>query len=110
MAEMLVAGQAADRRRVEAQSRSPTHLAVDYRCQHLALESVKRRSTAKVEVAIEGTCRTCDPEIDRKHLKDAGHDTAILAANPAKEHFAESAHLFRHDRHYVRHLLLLPEN
>lgn len=106
----IIAGQAANCRRVEPQSRSPTHLAIDYRCHHLALESAERRRPAKVEVAIEGTCRTCDPEVDCKNLKNAGHNTAILATNPAKEELAESSHLFRHDCHDVRHLSPLPEN
>ena len=110
MTKMLIAGQAANRRRVEAQSRGSTYLAIDYRCYHLALESAERRRPAQVEVAIEGTCRTCDPEVDCKHLKDAGHDTAVLAANPAKEELAESARPFRRDRDDVGHLLLLPES
>jgi hypothetical protein len=42
MAKVLIAGQAANCRRVEAQSRSAAHLAIDYRCEHLALESAKR--------------------------------------------------------------------
>jgi hypothetical protein len=42
MAKMLIAGQAANCRRVESQSRSATHFAIDDRCQHLALESADR--------------------------------------------------------------------
>ena len=42
MTQMFIAGQAANCRRVEAQSRRTTNLAIDYRCQHLALESAER--------------------------------------------------------------------
>jgi hypothetical protein len=49
---MLIAGKAANCRRVEPQSGSATHLAIDDRCQHLALETVERRGSAKVKVAI----------------------------------------------------------
>jgi len=39
---MFIIGQAANCRRVEAKSRGATYLAIDYRCQHLALESAER--------------------------------------------------------------------
>jgi hypothetical protein len=52
MAEMLIPSEAANCRRVEAQSRSATYFAVDDRCQHLALEAAERRGPAKVKVAI----------------------------------------------------------
>ena len=42
MAQMFIARQAANCRRVEAQSRGTTDLAIDYRCQHLTLESTER--------------------------------------------------------------------
>jgi hypothetical protein len=42
MVEMLIAGEAANCRRVEPQSRSATHLSVDHRREHLALKSVER--------------------------------------------------------------------
>lgn len=42
MAKMLIASEAANRRRVEPESGRPAHLAIDDRCQHLALESAQR--------------------------------------------------------------------
>jgi hypothetical protein len=42
MAKMLIAGQAANCRRVEPQSGSATHFAIDDRCHHLALETTER--------------------------------------------------------------------
>jgi hypothetical protein len=42
MVKVLIACQAANRRRMKTQSRSPTHFAIDHRCQHLALESAER--------------------------------------------------------------------
>jgi len=52
MAKMLIASQAANCRRVEPQSRSTTHFAIDDRCEHLALEAAERRRLAKVKVAV----------------------------------------------------------
>jgi len=49
---MLIAGKAANCRRVKAQSGSSTHFAIDDRCDHLALEAAERRVPAKVKVAI----------------------------------------------------------
>ena len=40
--KMLITGQAANCRRMQPQSRSSTHLAIDHGCQHLALESAER--------------------------------------------------------------------
>jgi len=85
MARMLIASQAANCRRVEPQSRSAPHLAADDRGQHLALESAQRRRVAKVEVAIKRTRWTCNFQVDRKNLKHAGNDTAILATNSAEK-------------------------
>ena len=42
MVKVLIAGQAANCRRMETQSRSPTYLAINHRSQHLALESAER--------------------------------------------------------------------
>lgn len=42
MTQMFIASQAANRRRVEAQSRCTTHLAIHHRGQHLALEPAER--------------------------------------------------------------------
>jgi hypothetical protein len=42
MAKMVIAGEAANCRRVESKSRSPTHFAIYYRSYHLALESAER--------------------------------------------------------------------
>jgi hypothetical protein len=42
MVEMLITGQAANCRRMQPQSRSSAHLAIDHGCQHLALESAER--------------------------------------------------------------------
>jgi hypothetical protein len=39
---MFIAGQAANCRRVETQSRSAANLAVDYRRKHLALQPAER--------------------------------------------------------------------
>jgi len=50
--QMFIAGQAANCRRVEAQSRCTTHLAIDDRGQHLALQSAERRRLAKVKVLV----------------------------------------------------------
>ena len=52
MVKMLIAGKAANCRRVEAQSGSATHFAIDDRCDHLALEAAERRVPAEVKVAI----------------------------------------------------------
>ncbi len=50
--QMLIAREAANCRRVEPQSGGATHLAVDDRRDHLALESAERRAPAEVKVAI----------------------------------------------------------
>jgi len=52
MAKMFISSQAANCRRVQTQSRSTAHFAIDDRCQHLALEAAERRGPAKVKVAI----------------------------------------------------------
>ena len=85
MADMLIASQAANCRRVEPQSWSASHFAIDDRCQHLALQAAERWRLAKVKVAIQGSCRPCDSEIDRQNLKHAGHNTTILTPNPEEE-------------------------
>jgi len=85
MVKVLIAGQAANCRRVETQSGSSAHLAVDDRRQHFALESAERGRLAKVKVVVKGSRRSCDSEIDRQNLKHAGHDAAILTANPSEE-------------------------
>ena len=103
MAKVLIAGKAANCRRVETQSGGPTHLAIDYRCQHLALKSAERRRFAKMKVAIQRAGRPRDLEIDREDLKHTRHDTAILTPHPAKEELPEPSGPFRHDRHDIRH-------
>lgn len=73
MIQMVIAGEAANCRRVEAQSWCATYLAIDDRCQHLALQSAEWRRLAKVEVTIHGARRTCNSEVDCQNLKHAGH-------------------------------------
>jgi hypothetical protein len=68
---MLITGQAANCRRVKAQSRSSTHLAVDHGSQHLALQPAKGRRTSEVQVLVQGACRLSDAQIDRKSLVHA---------------------------------------
>jgi hypothetical protein len=65
MVKMLIAGKAANCRRVEAQSGSAAHFAVDDRRDHLALEAAERRVPAKVKVAIQRSCRPRNSQIDR---------------------------------------------
>jgi hypothetical protein len=56
-----------------------------------------------MKVAIQGTHRRRDLEVDRKNLKHAWDNAAILAANEAKEELSQSLRLFRHDCHDVCH-------
>ena len=42
MVKVLIACQAANRRRMKTQSRSPTHFAIDHRRQHFALQAGKQ--------------------------------------------------------------------
>jgi hypothetical protein len=109
MAKMLIASQAANCRRVESKSRSATHFAIDDRCQHLALQAAEKWRLAKVKMAIQGSCRPCDSEIDRKNLKHAGHNTSILTTNPMEEELSDSTDLLRHDCHDVWHSSSLSE-
>jgi len=58
---MLVAGKAADRRRMQAQSGRAADFAVDHRGQHLTLESAQWRGLAQVEVTVDSARRTAHP-------------------------------------------------
>jgi hypothetical protein len=100
---MFIAHQAANCRRVETQSRGPTHLAIYHRRQHLALEPAEGRPFAKVKVAIQGARRACNAEVDRENLKHSRHHPAILAAHIAEEELPESADFFRYGCQDVRH-------
>jgi hypothetical protein len=108
--KMFIAGQAANCRRVKAQSRCTAHLAIDYRCQHLPLKSAEGRPLPKVKVAIQGTRQPCDPEIHRKNLNHPGHNTAVLATNQGKEQLPNFSDLLRNDSHDVSHLSSFGEN
>ena len=105
MAEMLIASKAANCRRMETQSGSPAHFAINYSCQHLALEPAERGRPTKMEVTVQGAHHRCDSQVDRKNLKHTRNDTAILATNPAKEELPDSSGLFWHDCHDVRHFV-----
>ena len=55
-----------------------------------------------MQVAIQGTRGSRNAEIDRQHLKDPRHDTAVLTADPVKEQLPDSSDLLGHDRHDVQ--------
>jgi hypothetical protein len=61
-----------------------------------------------VKVAIEGTCRPCNSEVDRKNLKHARHHSAILATYPSEKELPKSSDLLRHNCHDVWHSSTFP--
>ena len=95
MAQMFIAGQAANCRRVQADSRRAAHLAVHHRCQHLPLQPAEGRPLAKVKMFIQGARGARHPEVDRENLKHSRHHPSILPADIAEEELPESAHFLR---------------
>jgi hypothetical protein len=100
---VLVAGEAANCRRVKPQSRGTTYLPVDHRRQHLALKSSEFRGFAKMKVVVQGTRGSRDPQVDREDLEHTGYDTPVLATNESKEELANPFGRFWRDRHDVGH-------
>jgi hypothetical protein len=103
VAQVLVTGETANCRRVEAESRGSTHFSVHDGSQHLPLESVQRRAATQVKVSVDGTSWVRHAEIDGQDLEDAWYYSAILPFDPPKEDAADPARLLWYDRQDVRH-------
>lgn len=94
---MLISREAANCRRMEAQSGSSADLPIDDRCQHLSFEAPEGRGLSQVKVTIQGTRRSRGGHVDGEDLEDPRHDTSVLAASPSKEELSQPSRFLGDD-------------
>ena len=92
---MLIAGQAANCRRVKAQSWGSADLPVDDGGQHLPLQPAQWRGLSQMKVLVQRARRLRDAQVDRESLIYPGYDAAVLPADPAEEELADPGDTLR---------------
>jgi hypothetical protein len=91
---MLVAGQAAHGRRVQAESGSAAYFPVDHRRKHLALKAREGGIASKVKVRVQAVEERSELQVDKGDAEDSRHHAAIPPLRHSYRQSAQAARLF----------------